>query len=309
MLKRILTAVGLLTVIFACVFWLRQYSLIATDFIIMAFAIIGGYEMFKSLKTKTVRKAMINKEENGYTVSEYRLQPMLIPVITAMIMVYPLVYFFGATGLIITLSVTTLLSLFILVFKHEKYNISDVCATAFNVVYPILIMSIMVIMNHSKSGLLSIFSTFAVVVMTDTMAYFVGVTCKGPKLCPKISPKKTISGAVGGVIGGILGMVITYLIFCQFGLFDKIFPNEINSLFANKALNLAILLPLGAICSVIAELGDLSASMIKRKIGIKDYGNLFPGHGGVMDRIDSFLAVIPITYIAFEMIYRFVLGV
>lgn len=303
MLKRILTAAGLLIVVLGSVFGLRYYSLIAADAIIMAFAIVGGYEMFKSLKTKTVNRAVVQLEGGETKIVESRLKPMAMPVIFAMIVVYPLVYFLGATGLVITLGASTMLSLFNLVFKHEKYTISDVCATIFNIVYPIIIMSIMVIMNHSKGGLFSLFCVFSTVVMTDTMAYFVGVTCKGPKLCPKISPKKTISGAVGGILGGMIGMAITYLIFCQFNLFGKMFPNEMNAVFANIPLNLAVLLPLGAICSVIAELGDLSASMIKRKIGIKDYGNLFPGHGGVMDRIDSFLAVIPVVYIAFEIIY------
>lgn len=303
MLKRILTAVGLLAVIFSCMFWLRQYSLIVADAVIMAFALVGGYEMFKSLQTKTINRAVIDVQNGQTKIEEFKLKPMLIPVVLAMVIIYPLTYFLSATGLVITLAVSTIASLFILVFKHEKYSISDVCATVFNIVYPIIIMSIMIIMNHSKAGLFSIFCVFATVVMTDTMAYFVGVTCKGPKLCPKISPKKTISGAVGGIIGGILGMVITYLIFCQFNLFGNMFPNEANSIFGNIPLNLAVLLPLGAICSVIAELGDLAASMIKRKIGIKDYGNLFPGHGGVMDRIDSFLAVIPVVYIAFEIIY------
>ena len=81
---------------------------------------------------------------------------------------------------------------------------------------------------------------------------------------------------------------------------------EANYILSNIPLNLAVMLPLGAICSVIAEFGDLAASIIKRKIGIKDYGNIFPGHGGVMDRIDSFLAVIPVMYIVFSICERFI---
>lgn len=311
MLKRIVTAVGLLTIIFACVFWLRMYSLIATDIIIMIFALVGGYETFKSLRKKSVTRVVIdvnsaNECGNGYKVSEYKLQPMLIPVALSMVMIYPLIYFFKELGLVITLAVATIISLIIMVVKHKKYSISDVGATVFNIVYPILIMSILVIMNHSQMGLLSIFSTFAVVVMTDTMAYFVGITCRGPKLCPNVSPKKTISGAVGGVLGGILGMVAVYLLFCQFNVFAYMNNGEANYIVSNIPLNLAVMLPLGAICSVIAEFGDLAASIIKRKIGIKDYGNIFPGHGGVMDRIDSFLAVIPVMYIVFAICERFI---
>lgn len=302
MLKRIGTAVILLAVIFACVFWLRIYSLFVTDAVIMLFAIVGGYEMYKSLRKKTVNKAVIDISDGNTKVSEFKLQPMIVPIIFAMVTIYPLVYFLKGSGLVIAIAASTILSLIIMVVKHEKYSISDVCATVFNIIYPIAIMSILVIMNHSNYGLLSIFATFAVVVMTDTMAYFVGVICKGPKLCPNISPKKTISGAVGGVLGGIIGMVITYLLFCRFDLFSYMGTGESNAIFANIPLNLAVLLPLGAVCSVIAELGDLAASIIKRKIGIKDYGNIFPGHGGVMDRIDSFLAVIPIMYFAFEIV-------
>ncbi len=216
MIKRIGTAIILLAVILSCVFWLRMYSLIITDAIIMAFAIIGGFEMYKSLKKKSLNRAVVDVDNGGYKVKEFSLQPMILPIALSMVIIYPLTYFFKELGLVATLAVGTISSLIILTIKHEKYNIADVGATVFNIVYPIIIMSIMVIMNHSSMGLFSIFATFAVVVLTDTMAYFVGVTCKGPKLCPKISPKKTISGAVGGVLGGILGMVIVYLLFCEF---------------------------------------------------------------------------------------------
>lgn len=302
MLKRIGTAIILLAVIFACVFWLRKYSLIITDAVIMIFAIVGGYEMYKSLKKRSVSKAVVEMENGEVKVKEFKLQPMLLPIVIAMLIIYPLTYFLRTSGIFATIAICTMISLFIMVIKHKKYSVSDVCATVFNIIYPIAIMSALVIMNHSRFGLLSVFATFAVVVMTDTMAYFVGITCKGPKLCPNISPKKTISGAVGGLLGGVLGMVITYLLFCQFNLFSYMGTNESNLILQNVPLNLAILLPLGAFCSVFAELGDLAASIIKRKIGIKDYGNIFPGHGGVMDRIDSFLAVIPIMFIAFEIL-------
>lgn len=302
MLKRIGTAAILLLVIFACVFWLRMYSPIITDVVIMLFAIVGGYEMYKSLKKRSVSKAIVDVADGEVKVKEFKLQPMLIPIVLAMVIIYPITYFLGASGILITIAICTMVSLFIMVAKHKKYSVSDVCATVFNIIYPIAIMTMLVIMNHSRWGLLSIFATFAVVVMTDTMAYFVGITCRGPKLCPNISPKKTISGAVGGLIGGVLGMVIVYLLFCQFNLFSYMGGNETNVIVQNVPINLAILLPLGAACSVFAEIGDLAASIIKRKIGIKDYGNIFPGHGGVMDRIDSFLAVIPVMFFAFEII-------
>ena len=182
MLKRIGTAVIMLAVIFSCVFWLRMYSLICTDILIMAFAWVGGYEMFKSLQKKSVNKAIIDVSSGKSVIQEFKLKPMLIPIVVCCVIVYPLVYFLSVAGLLVTLVVGTILSLIIMVVRHTKYSISDVCATVFNIVYPITIMSILVIMNHSEMGLLSLLSTFAVVVMTDNMAYILGVTCTRPKL-------------------------------------------------------------------------------------------------------------------------------
>ena len=96
------------------------------------------------------------------------------------------------------------------------------------------------------------------------------------KLCPNLSPKKTIEGAIGGVLGAlVLGII--------FGLIFKIqvFPHVIL---------------MSIIGSVMAQLGDLTASAFKRKMGIKDYGNLIPGHGGILDRFDSVLFAAPAVY-------------
>ncbi len=112
----------------------------------------------------------------------------------------------------------------------------------------------------------------------DMGAYFVGVTVGKHKLCPEISPKKTVEGA----IGGILTSVVFSLIFSfAFNMTDKLLPC------------LVLTVPL----CVVGMLGDLFASTIKRSVGVKDYGNLIPGHGGVLDRVDSILMISPIYLI------------
>ncbi len=111
----------------------------------------------------------------------------------------------------------------------------------------------------------------------DTGAYFTGVTIGKHKLCPEISPKKTVEGAIGGILSSVL---VSVIIVAAFGAYDKLL------------LTLALTIPL----CVIGMLGDLFASVIKRKADIKDYGWLIPGHGGVLDRTDSMLLISPALY-------------
>ncbi len=111
----------------------------------------------------------------------------------------------------------------------------------------------------------------------DMGAYFVGVSMGKTKLCPEISPKKTVEGALGGIVSSV---VVTLVITLCYGYFDKILP--------------ALLLTI-PLC-VVGMTGDLFASVIKRKVGIKDYGNLIPGHGGILDRVDSVLFISPLVY-------------
>ena len=111
----------------------------------------------------------------------------------------------------------------------------------------------------------------------DMGAYFVGVSMGKTKLCPAISPKKTVEGALGGIVSSI---IVTLVITLCFGYFNKILP--------------ALLLTI-PLCAV-GMIGDLFASVIKRKVGLKDYGNLIPGHGGILDRVDSVLMISPLVY-------------
>ncbi len=111
----------------------------------------------------------------------------------------------------------------------------------------------------------------------DMGAYFVGVSMGKTKLCPAVSPNKTVEGALGGIVSSI---IVSLIITLCFGYFNKILP---------------VLLLTIPLC-VAGMAGDLFASIIKRKAEIKDYGNLIPGHGGVLDRVDSILFISPLVY-------------
>ena len=118
----------------------------------------------------------------------------------------------------------------------------------------------------------------------DIMAYFSGYLFGKHKMAPKLSPKKTIEGAIGGVIGSVvIALGMTYL----YGLTAF----SANSVVADVSEQWIILVAFAAMGSFVGIIGDLFASAVKRQQGIKDYGNIMPGHGGVLDRFDSFLFV------------------
>ena len=162
--------------------------------------------------------------------------------------------------------------------KKESYK-----RTLFIVLMPVLLCvafrSIGVLVDKGLINLLLILNFSSI---CDTGAYFVGVTMGKHKLCPKISPKKTIEGAVGGLIASILVTIL------------------LTKLFAVPNMWLMVLLtPVFCIAGII---GDLSASVIKRRVGIKDYGKIIPGHGGIMDRFDSILLIAPIYVILYSFV-------
>ena len=169
-----------------------------------------------------------------------------------------------------------------LVFFHDEISFKDVSAVFFASLFVTLFLwHIVIVKTIEPGGSFLIWAVFIGACTTDTFAYITGSLIGTHKLTPKISPHKTIEGAIGGVLGCVISFLIYGLILSKcFG-----FTVSINALWI-----------LGVLCAVSAQIGDLSASVIKRECGIKDFGTLFPGHGGMLDRFDSIMFVAPLVY-------------
>ncbi len=153
----------------------------------------------------------------------------------------------------------------------KKYNINDAAFLMISILYVALPFNAAVLLRASSIHFLTI--AIIISVATDTFAYFTGYFIGRHKLIPEISPKKTVEGAIGGVVFSVL-FVVLYVI-----LFD-------TSLEIYQAILITLIL------SPLGQIGDLVASAIKRRYKIKDFGNLMPGHGGVLDRFDNLMFVL-----------------
>ncbi len=284
MLKRILTALVMIVVVFGFILGLRQiHPAILAGFIAVV-TIAGAYEMCDALAK-----------------AEYKIMKWIN--LCAAVVITVLTYFFGYLALALSITAFVLIELAVFTFDH-KYELKDVFASIFILFYPILPMSLFIIMNNLEIGLYAILLTIFIPVFTDTMAYFSGMLIGGKKLCPEISPKKTIAGGIGGIVGAIIGALLIFVLFDVtnvFASFKYVEEFALTDAYWKSAL---IYIALGVIAGPICEIGDLIASWIKRKAGIKDYGSIFPGHGGFMDRLDSVIVSIPIVLCFAEIITR-----
>ncbi|WP_027629498.1 phosphatidate cytidylyltransferase [Ruminiclostridium cellobioparum] len=181
----------------------------------------------------------------------------------------------------ISVCVVIFLSMAFIVFGHKRYNIIDACVTAFGIAYVPFLMSFLILIRKMDFGILLIWLIFIGAWGTDTMAYTFGRLFGKRKIVPEISKNKTMAGAIGGILGCVALMFV-------FGL--------ISRSFFGLELSTAALVLLGLFCGVISQIGDWSASAVKRYVNVKDYGSIMPGHGGVLDRFDSILFVAPVVY-------------
>lgn len=194
-------------------------------------------------------------------------------IISAFIPIIPVIDHFAAVATVV-LGLPVILVCFLIgaVLCHKSVDVERLLmffALAVYITAGFTALSAM----RSMFGLWAVWFVLAVAWCTDTFAYFSGMLFGKRKLCPDISPKKTVAGAVGGTVFGTLAGVI---------IFTVVFKEPLRGLVA---------LPL----SVISQFGDLAASVIKRRFGVKDYGKIFPGHGGVLDRFDSIIPVSIVT--------------
>ncbi len=173
------------------------------------------------------------------------------------------------------------------VLSHGKTDIHDVSA-AFLLWQYVLVgfAGLIIIHDFIHGGEYLYLLAFIGAWVTDTFAYFTGMLFGKHKLIPNVSPKKTVEGAIGGTVFCILAFV-GYAF-----LYNRLWAGE-------SPLSVAAMAVVGLLVAVVSQLGDLCLSLLKRKYGIKDFGKIFPGHGGVMDRVDSVLAVSIILTAAF----------
>lgn len=161
-----------------------------------------------------------------------------------------------------------------------KTTIKDIAITFFGICYIPLFLMYMPLLMGSENGKLLVWFIIIAAWGTDIFAYIVGKTM-GKHKFSKISPNKSIEGCIGGIIGAtVLALIYTLVINTYLGM-------NINYLYIG---GISILL------SIIGQIGDFSASSIKRYVGIKDFSNLLPGHGGMLDRIDSLIFITPFAY-------------
>ena len=190
-------------------------------------------------------------------------------------------------AMLIVLAMSMLILFIEQIITGGKKTIVDIMVTIFGIAYvPFLLVFFTLLRAKQPMGLIYIAYIFTSAWGSDTFAYLIGKKFGKHKLTP-ISPKKTVEGAIGGIVGALL-----------FSLIYTIGMNNLMNLSINY-LHIAIVI---FVLAIIGEIGDLAASGIKRYCGIKDFSDLLPGHGGMLDRIDSLLLITPFAYILFGML-------
>lgn len=280
MLKRLITGLVLVGGVLLTL-WLGTYSHFALDALIMAFALAGTYEMYRTFKA------------NGYETNP--VAPVFLCVA-----IYPLRYFLGTAGLALAFAGALLLSMTVFTFDPDM-RITDFLATVFTLLYPFAFLSLgfSVTRDYPCGGVFGVSFAVFMPVFGDVFAYCAGRAFGKRKLLPSVSPNKTVAGAVGGILGSAVCAVVFYLLFDFSGLIRAGY----ESFTEKTGVAATVFVLTGILGGIFAEVGDLAASRIKRALGVKDFGTVFPGHGGVLDRLDSIMFTLVLLFAVFEIAY------
>lgn len=229
----------------------------------IALSLCGLYEFYNALKTKEIKS---------------------IPLISYILLIVYYLLNNDFEKMMYILVIAMVMAL-IIPIVDLKYSFIDVSVTFLGFIYVVILFSFIPLVNSKVHGEYLVWLIFIGSWLSDTVAYYFGKFFGKHKLCPKVSPKKTVEGSIGGFLGATIGCGI-------FGIVVNAYTPEIGIIH---------FFLIGALCGIMGQFGDLVASSIKRYVGLKDYSNLIPGHGGILDRFDSILfnAVVVFYYLTF----------
>ena len=239
------------------------------------------------LKVGVVLIGLFCQYEMLHTIRQSGTKTMDLPVYLCALAMFPAYYYFGAEGVLFTYAITLML-LFMARTLCSRYDYKSVAYSALSLLYPQLFMVFfykIVCVEDAHASLMMIVLSIVAASSSDTFAYFVGKAMGKRKLCPAISPNKTVEGAIGGLLGGTVLTGVAALIFGE------------------TAIPLYGYFLLGALLAALSQFGDLASSLTKRFFGVKDFGKLIPGHGGMLDRVCSIIFVLPVTLLFFRFFY------
>ncbi len=267
--KRVVSGLVLFPIVAVVLIFGNQY---VVDVVIATIAIMSLHEFYKAFRTGRKARPI---DWIGY----------LAAAMISVIHVLPRGWILRTIGVLLP---CTILLLFLhVIITNSKYDIKDIAVTFFGIFYIVIfLMFISIIHENLPNGKFLIWYAFFTAWGTDIFAYIVGKSF-GKHHFTKVSPNKTIEGCIGGIAGAIL-LVFLYTLVCNYVF--------------NLDFSYLTMIGIAFVLSIISQVGDLSASSIKRYTGIKDFSNLIPGHGGMLDRIDSVIFIAPFAYFLFMLI-------
>ncbi len=272
-------------------FMIRLRSSIILMAVAITAMVLGGYVLFGVIVLITMiglmelyRVVGVNKSGLGAAGYIFALLYFLFLMITDLLKYKePWIKSLKPVFFPVFIAVFLVVVLAVYVLTFPKYNSEKITMVFFGFFYVAVTLSYIFKVREMECGAYSVWLIFIGSWGSDTMAYLVGRKLGKTKIAPKLSPKKSLEGLIGGIVGAALIGVI----------FALIFKSQLEGTFNNPILIFGLV---GAIGSVVSQIGDMAASAIKRNKGIKDYGTLIPGHGGILDRFDSVIFIAPIVY-------------
>lgn len=188
-----------------------------------------------------------------------------------------------------------LLMFVIMLFDHENVKFEEISLMSFvSFLIPLSLSTILLLQKNFQFGIYYVVLSLLIPWISDAGAYFVGSAIGKHKMAPKISPKKSWEGFFGGLITAV---VAAFIVGFGYPWVDGIINGEVTF-----TVNVLYIVAVSIIGAVLGVIGDFSASLLKRQCMVKDFGNIIPGHGGILDRFDSVLFVAPFLYLAFSLI-------